>query len=473
MSNISELLYQNKTHANVFKHCTTISKELNIPIYLVGGYVRDVILGKELKDIDIMAETSAEIFTNKLAKKLHVAKVIKFEKFHTYRIPYPECEIEIAACRKETYNSNSRKPSEIILTDLNGDLIRRDFTINAIAVSLSHDNFGELFDPYNGLNDLNTGIIQTPAEPNKTFIDDPLRMLRAIRFSCQLNFKLTPKTIESITKHRERIKIISWERITAEIIKILNTDKPSIGFYLLKETKLLHYVFPELDVMSGVDVVNGHSHKDVFIHTLEVVDNAANLTKKMEIRFAALVHDIAKPPTKRYYKNKGWTFHGHEELGRRMMYKIAKRMKISSELRDYLMILIKLHLRPIALAKSNITDRAVRRVMFEAGDHIDDLMILCRADITTKNKMKIKKYMNNFEKVDSLMKDVKMRDEMRQFKSPVDGHHIMKEFNLKECKIIGVIKNKIEEAILDGNIENSFDAAYQYMLSIKDEFITD
>ena len=262
-------------------------------------------------------------------------------------------------------------------------------------------------------------------------------MIRAIRFSTTLDFNINPLTLKSISKHADRINIVAKERITTEICKILSANKPSKGFYLLKETNLLQHIFPEIDIMPGVEVIDGHGHKDVFIHTLEVVDNAAKLTDKMEIRFAALVHDIAKPQTKKYYKGKGWTFHGHEEIGRRMLKSVAKRMKISNDLRDYLMILTKLHLRPIALAKKNITDKAIRRVMFEAGEHIDDLMILCRADITTKNPEKIKKYMSNFERVETLMKDVKLRDEMKAFKSPVDGHIIMKEFSIKEGQKIG------------------------------------
>jgi len=418
-----------------------------------------------------MVEKDSSEFSKQLAKALNVKTVVAFEKFHTYKIPYKEIEIEIAAAREETYSSESRKPNKVILTSVEDDLSRRDFTINAIAVSLMKANFGEIFDPLNGISDLNKGILITPKEPDTTFSDDPLRMLRAIRFATTLKFKIHDSILKSIKKQSSRIKIISYERITAEIIKILSSEKPSIGFYLLKETNLLEYVFPELNVMSGVDVVNGHSHKDVFIHTLEVVDNAAALSDKMEIRFAALVHDIAKPPTKRYYKNKGWTFHGHEEVGRRMLVEVAKRMRLSKELRDYLMILTKLHLRPIALAKTNITDKAVRRVMYEAGEHIDDLMILCRADVTTKNKKKVAKYMDNFERVEALMADVKLKDEMRAFKCPVDGHIIMKTFSLTEGRVVGLFKTRIEEAILDGDIENTYEAAYQYMLDIKDEIL--
>ena len=472
MSNISDLLFENKECSRIFLKASDIGEKLETPVYLVGGSVRDLLMNKgSYKDIDLMVEKDSKKFSNELAKALNVKTVIPFDKFHTYKIPCTDMEIEVAAARKETYNPDSRKPNKVTLTTIEDDLSRRDFRLNAIAVSLMKENFGEVYDPLNGINDLNKKILITPKDPDTTFSDDPLRMLRAIRFATTLNFTIDSKIKESIKNQSKRIKIISFERITTEIIKILSSKKPSIGFYLLKETGLLEYVFPELNVMSGVDVVNGHSHKDVFIHTLEVVDNAADLTDKMEIRFAALVHDIAKPPTKKYYKNKGWTFHGHEEIGRRMLYGVAKRMKLPNDLRDYLMILTKLHLRPIALAKKEITDSAVRRVMFEAGEYIDDLMILCRADITTKNPIKINKYMKNFERVEELMSDVKTRDEMKAFKSPVDGHEIMKALNLTEGKKIGLIKNRIEEAILENIIDNDYDQAYKYMMEIKDDVL--
>ena len=471
MSNISKLLSENTLYAPIIEQSSSTAELLDIKTYLVGGFVRDMLLNKQLIDIDLMVEGDAEKFAYKLSEKLNVNKVIEFEKFHTYRIPYKNCEIDIAEAREETYESLSRKPNKVTSATISEDLSRRDFTVNAIALSLNKENLGELIDPFKGIQDLNKGILRTPKDPDATFSDDPLRMLRAIRFAAQLDFKIEKDIINSIINQADRIEIVSWERITAELIKLLKTAKPSIGFYLLKETNLLEYVFPETNIMSGVDVINGHSHKDVFIHTLEVVDNAAELTDKMEVRFAALVHDIAKPPTKKYYKDKGWTSHGHEEIGRRMLKKVAKRMKLSNELRDYLMILTKLHLRPIALAKTNITDRAVRRVMYEAGEYIDDLMILCRADVTTKNKKKIAKYMKNFERVEELMSDVKLKDEMKAFKSPVDGHTIMKTFSLTEGRVVGEFKKRIEEAILDGDIENTYEAAYQYMLDIKDQVL--
>ena len=472
MSNISKLLSKNKLYAPIIQHSGAVAKLQKVNVYLIGGFVRDILLDKENDiDIDLMVEGDAEKFAYKLSEKLKINKVIEFEKFHTYRIPYKDFEIDVAEARKETYESTSRKPSQVISSTISEDLGRRDFTVNAIALSINSSSFGEIIDPYKGIQDLNKGVLKTPKDPDVTFSDDPLRMLRAIRFAAQLDFKIEKNILNSIIKQADRIKIVSSERITAELIKLLKTKKPSIGFYLLKETKLLPYVFPELDIMSGVDIVNGKSHKDVFIHTLEVVDNSAKLTDKMKIRFAALVHDIAKPQTKKFYKDKGWTFHGHEEVGKRMLKDIAKRMKISNELRDYLMLLTKLHLRPIALAKKDITDRAVRRVMFEAGDHIDDLMVLCRADITTKNSKKIKQYMQNFERVDALMKDVQTRDEIKAFKCPITGNIIMKELSLKEGQIVGKIKSEVESAILDGKIENDYESAFKYMLKIKDKFI--
>ena len=472
MSNISEILLKSE-HCKILKIAGEVGDTLDINTYLVGGYVRDIILGNKLKDIDIMVEDKVFEYSKKLSRKLNVNKTVEFEKFLTVKIPYSDCEIEVANARQETYDKSSRKPKTVELTTIENDLIRRDFKINSIASSLNNKNFGLLVDPFNGLLDINKGLINTPTDPDTTFIDDPLRMLRAIRFASQLEFKIHPRIMQSMRKNKDRIKIISQERITDEIIKILKTNKPSIAFYFLKELDFLKLIFPELDIMSGIEVINNMGHKDVFIHTLEVVDNAARLSNKMEIRFAALVHDIAKPPTKRFDKKKGWTFHGHEEIGRRMLVKVAKRMKLSNELRDYLMILTKLHLRPIALAKKEISDSAVRRVMFEAGDFIDDLMILCRADITTKNQYKIKKYMNNFERVDMLMKNVKMKDEMKAFQSPVNGKEIMKNLSLTEGKIVGQIKKAIENAILDEEISNTYDDAYNYMMKIKDNFIKD
>ena len=469
MTNIKELLNNNR-NIKILKHAGSLGDKLSISTYLVGGYVRDLLLGKKTKDIDIMVDKDSLSYAKKLSKKLKVNKTVEFEKFLTARIPHNEFEIEIANAREESYNEKSRNPNIVKETTVTQDLSRRDFTINALAVSLNKNNFGELTDSFNGIIDLSNQLIKTPLAPDETFKDDPLRMIRAIRFATQLQFKIDKETLNAIKRNKDRITLVSTERITSELFKILESDKPSIGFYLFDECDLNQYVFPELTNMKGVEIIDNKGHKDVFIHTLEVVDNAAQLTKDMKIRFAALVHDIAKPATKRFDKKKGWTFHGHDEIGRRMLTKTAKRMKLSRELKEYLMLLTKLHLRPIALAKKDISDKAIRRLMFEAGEHIDDLMILCRADITTKNPHKIKKYLGNFERVEKLMKDVVMRDEMRAFQSPVDGNKIMEVLKLKEGRKVGEIKKDIENAILDEVIPNTYEDAFEYMMKIKDNY---
>tara|TARA_Y100001960_G_scaffold44543_1_gene44525 strand:- start:772 stop:2187 length:1416 start_codon:yes stop_codon:yes gene_type:complete len=471
MSNIINLLDTSKFDFKIFETAGKVAGNLNCKAYLVGGYIRDKLINKNpAKDIDITVCGDVIKYAEALAKELNIETIVPFEQFKTVRLIHPELEIEIAETRKESYYSDSRKP-KVESATLEEDLERRDFTINAIAMSLDPDNFGDIIDPLGGIKDLNKGIIITPLDPDETFSDDPLRMLRAVRFAAKLNFQIAPNILDSIIRINKRIEIISWERITEEIVKILKTDKPSIAFYLLKETNLLKYIFPELDVMPGVEIINGKSHKDVFIHTLQVVDNAAKLTDKMEIRFAALVHDIAKPPTKKFDEVKGWTYHGHEELGRKMMKHVASRMKLSNNLRDYLMNMTKLHLRPIALAKKDITDSAIRRLMVEAGDNIDDLMVLCRADITTKNERKIEKYIANFDRVEEAMKDVQLRDELRNFQSPVSGKEIMKTFQLKPGRDVGKIKKEIERAILDNEIGNNYKEAFEYMMKIKDKIL--
>ena len=472
MSSISSLLKNNSNHYDVLLKAGEVAEQQNITCYLVGGYVRDMLLHRdisELTDIDIMVEGDSIKFAKELANQLNVKNIVEYSEFKTALIPYEKFEIEVASSRSETYSSDSRKPTVYEAT-FNDDLSRRDFTVNAIAASINKDSFGELHDPHGGIKDLQKGLLITPLDPDTTFIDDPLRMLRAIRFATQLNFNIAPNAIESISQNKKRISIISWERITNEIIKILSTNKPSVGFYLLRDTGLLDILLPEFSIMGGVEKKNNLSHKDVFIHTLQVIDNAAKLSPKMKIRFAALVHDIAKPQTKQFIEGKGWAYHGHEIVGINLMKKLAKRMKLSRELTAYLCKLIKLHLRPIALAKKNVTDSAVRRVMVEAGEHIDDLMILCRADITTKNPKKINQYMKNFERVEALVSDVKLRDELREFQSPVRGKEIMDIFDLEPGKEVGNIKKEIEDAILDGKIENSYDDAYNLLMSIKKRY---
>ena len=470
MTSIATILNQNPLHAKIFKLSGEISSKIDIPSYVVGGYVRDALLSRDTNDIDIMVEGDVIKFSNELAKSLNVKKIVEFPDFCTVLVPYSEINIHVASARKESYKEKSRKP-EVELCTIEEDLSRRDFTINAMAASLMEENYGQIYDPFSGIKDLQKKILITPLDPDTTFKDDPLRILRAVRFTAQLNFNLTSFIEDSIIKQKTGLEFISKERITEELVKILKTEKPSVGLHLLKKLDLFPLVFPELDILGGVEIIDGKSHKDVFLHTLEVVDNAAKLSKKMEIRFAALVHDIAKPQTKKFYKNRGWTYYGHEELGQYIIKKIAKRMKISNQLRDYLMLLTKLHLRPIALAKEGVSDSAVRRVMIEAGEHIDDLMILCRADITTKNTRKINEYINNFNRVEKMIQDVTLRDEMSNFKIPITGQMIMEEFKLRPGKEVGKIKNQIKDAIIDGLIQNTYDDAFEYMVKIKSKKI--
>lgn len=470
MSNLSDLISSRKDHQPILSAARQIADREQLPLYLVGGYVRDLLLHKPITDIDLMVAGDGIAFARKLAAALNVPKVVAYEDFGTALIPMQEIQIEVATARTESYSADSRKP-QVKAGTVSSDLSRRDFTINALAVALHGDQFGELLDPYSGIRDMQAGILKTPLEPDVTFSDDPLRMLRAARFAAQLEFEITPDCLESISRQAPRMEIVSWERITQEIMKLLSADRPSIGLAILKRTGLLKQVFPELDVMSGVELVNGRGHKDVFLHTLQVVDNAAVLSPKPKLRFAALVHDIAKPATKRYDAKRGWTFHHHEEVGRKLVGKVARRMRLSNDLRDYLMNLTKLHLRPIALAKDGITDSAVRRVMREAGEDIDDLMVLCRADITTRKEARAAKYMKNFERVEALMADVTLRDEMRAFQSPVRGAEIMAACGLAEGPEVGRLKSAIEEAIIDGEIGNDHDAALAYLLKFKDRIL--
>jgi len=465
MSNITSLLDSNPEHYEIFMSAGRIAKQQKLPCYVVGGYVRDRLLNRESSDIDIMVEGDAISYARLLGNEIGVPTVVEFKEFGTARIPYKKFEIEVSSARSESYTKESRNP-KVKFSTFEDDMSRRDFTINAIAASIHPDSFGQLHDPFGGIKDLHKGVIITPLDPDATFSDDPLRMLRAIRFSAQLDFVIAPILIDSISRMKDRIKIISWERITNEIIKILKTQKPSRGFYALRDTGLLDILFPEFSIMQGIDIIQGMSHKDVFIHTLQVIDNAAELSSKMEVRFAALVHDIAKPQTKRFIDGKGWTYHAHEVVGMSLMRKLSKKMKLSNGLTDYLCKLIKLHLRPISLAKNGVSDSAIRRLIVETGEDIDDLMILCRADITTKNEKKIKQYLNNFVKVEEMVKDVKLRDELRSFQSPVRGAEIMRKFNLKPGKDVGRIKRAIEDAILDGVIKNDYGEAIEFMLNL-------
>lgn len=471
MTNIKDLINTQSDVHSILKQIGEIAENTNKKVYGVGGVVRDLILDREIKEVDLMVIGDGIEFAKIVAENIGVSKVVPFHKFSTAHIPSKPITIEVAAARQETYDSSSRKPKTIKYTDLNGDLVRRDFTINAMAVSITPKEFGELHDPYNGMSDLKSKKLVTPLDPNKTFSEDPLRMIRAAYFASKLNLKIEDNCLQSMAKQADRIKIVSQERITNEFMKILSTDKPSKGLTLLQETGLMKIIFPEIDVMYGMDQSEEWHHKDIFYHTMEVVDNAAKLSKKTKLRFAALVHDIAKPNTRKIDPKKGYTFHGHDAIGERMLNRVSSRMKLPNNLKEYLKKLTLLHLRPIALAKKDITDSAIRRLMIAAGDDIKDLLTLCRADITTKNQHKIKKYLSNFDRVESKMLDVSVRDQMKAFQSPVRGKEIMKVFKLKPGKIIGNIKSEIEEAILDGKIQNSYEEALEYLYTIKNRYV--
>ena len=473
MANIKDLLKSAECQPAryILNAAGDLGKKENMQVYVVGGFVRDLIMGKTLNDIDIMTVGEGIPFSEKLAHKLGLKKVVPFKKFGTAMIPNKEIQIEIATARTESYDENSRKPSKVVYTDLKGDLLRRDFTINAMAMDIHPDRFGELTDPFGGIADIEKRILRTPLDPDETFSEDPLRMMRATYFSSKLGFEIEKKCLKSIQLQSQRIGIVSWERIRDEFIKVLGTEKPSIGLVIMQKTGLMETVFPEVHGMYGMEQTSEWNHKDIFSHTLQVVDNAAQLSPKMEIRFAALVHDIAKPKTRRIDKKKGYTFHGHDAIGEGMLDKVASRIKLSNTLKKYLKKLTLLHLRPIALVKDIVTDSAIRRLMVAAGDDLDDLMTLCRADITTKNPKRVKKYLKNFEMVEKKMANVIERDAMKIFQSPVRGAEIMAVSGLKEGRKIGKIKKAIEEAILDCKIDNTHEAALDFLMEIKDNYI--
>ncbi|GAC1304724.1 MAG: HD domain-containing protein [Mucilaginibacter sp.] len=447
----------------VFSTVSKAAAEHNLQAYVIGGFVRDILLKRPSKDIDIVVIGNGIAFAESVAKKLKV-KVAVFKNFGTASLKYNDLEIEFVGARKESYRLDSRKPI-VDNGTLEEDQNRRDFTINALAISLHPDSFGELLDPFGGVGDLKNQLIRTPLNAIETFSDDPLRMLRAIRFASQLNFKIDETAINAIKNNVDRLGIISQERITDELNKIILSAKPSIGFNYLFDTGVLHRIFPQMTALYGVEIIDGKGHKDNFYHTLQVLDNISKTTDDLWLRWAAILHDIAKPASKRFEPGHGWTFHGHEDKGARMVPKIFAQLKLPlNEKMKFVQKMVQLHLRPIVLAQSTVTDSAVRRLLFEAGDDIESLMLLCNADITTKNEYKVKKYRQNFELVQQKLKDVEERDNIRNWQPPVTGIDIMELFGIKEGREVGIIKTQIKEAILEGEIPNSREAAINYTI---------
>ena len=450
----------------IFKTISKIADQLNQPVFVIGGFVRDQILKRETKDIDIVTLGSGINLAKKISKELDSSPVKIFKNFGTAMILVDDIEIQFVGARKESYKSDSRNPI-VENGTIEEDQNRRDFTVNALAISLNKNSFGEFIDPFNGLIDLKNKVLKTPLDPDITFSDDPLRMMRAIRFCSQLDFKIEDITLAAINKNIDRIKIVAQERITEEINKIILSNQPSVGFKLLEKTGLLKIIFPEFQLLKGVDIKDGKGHKDNFYHTLQVLDNILPYSKdNLWLRWSALLHDIAKPNTKRFNPKQGWTFHGHEDKGARMVPSIFRRLKLPLDNKmKYVQKLVLLHLRPISLTNDSITDSALRRLLFDAGEDLDDLMNLCKSDITSKNKEKKNKYLKRFETVKEKLVDLEDRDKIKNWQPPINGKEIMSTFKLKPCKEVGLLKEFIKNAILDGEIKNDYQEAKKFMLT--------
>lgn len=465
---MSDSIMQEYISDKIFKVISEVAGQMDTPTYVVGGYVRDIFLKRNSKDIDIVIQGSGIELAHAVAKKFGVKRVTVFKRFGTAQLKVGDWEVEFVGARKESYSSDSRKP---VVEDgtIKDDQLRRDFTINALAISLHPDTYGQLVDPFNGVEDIENRIISTPLDPNQTFSDDPLRMMRAVRFATQLKFDIERDTFSALSENKERLKIISMERVNDELNKIILSKKPSDGFLMLDQTGLLEQFFPEFKALKGVDKVDSHNHKDNFYHTLQVLDNVAEKSDNLWLRWAALLHDIAKPLTKKFIKGQGWTFYSHEFVGQKMVPQIFRNLKLPlNDKMKYVQKLVLLHLRPIILSSDDVTDSAVRRLLFDAGDDIDDLMTLCEADITSKNDAKVKRYLANFKLVRQKLVEIEAKDAVRNFQPPITGEIILAVYSIQPSKPVGIIKDAIKDAILDGKIRNDFHEAYDLMLSLGD-----
>ncbi len=453
----------------VFKIISEIAEEKNQQCFVIGGFVRDIFLGRSSKDIDIVVQGSGIELAEEVAQRIGKVKVSIFKNFGTAMLKYGELEVEFVGARKESYNRNSRKPV-VENGSLEDDQRRRDFTINSLALSLNKDTWGDLIDPFDGLSDIKHKIIRTPLNPETTYSDDPLRMMRAVRFAAQLDFKIEAGSFDAIIQNKERISIVSGERIQDELQKIIMSDRPSVGLLLMEQSGLLEIILPEIQAMKGVESIKGRAHKDNLLHTLQVMDNVAMKSENVWLRWAALLHDVAKPVTKRFEPDTGWTFHGHDYIGAKMVPVIFRRLKLPlGNPMKYVEKMVQLHLRPIVLSQEEVTDSAVRRLLYDAGNDIDDLMLLCEADITSKNDKKVKQYLHNFKIVRLKLKEIEEKDAIRNFQPPITGQTIMETFGIGQCREVGIIKTSIKDAILEGEIRNDFEEAYHYMLKRANE----